>query len=205
MVIYKLLTRFPLLYELTFTLYHFPTLKNRFSVIHPYLLPGKTLEIGCGTGKSSEVLLSKNPNMVHLDINRRYLQLARTKNIKNIVLGNGCCLPFKSNSLDQVVLVDAFHHIFNLDMLFQEVHRALKKKGRFIVLDPVHTRPVENAWGCDIVDGPIWKHTVEMFRKKVQSLSEKRFKEIVFMKSQKLSTINAVSGTTDVVYALEKL
>jgi ubiquinone/menaquinone biosynthesis C-methylase UbiE len=165
---------------------------------------GKTLEVGCGTGKSSEVLRLSRAGMFHLDINRRYLEQARQRRVDNLVLGDGCCLPFRSSCLDQVLVVDAFHHIFNLGGLFAEVHRVLRRGGRFIVFDPVFKKRAENAWVCDIGDGPIWKHTIYAFHEKIGKLASGRFKELAFEESHHLSVLNTVFGTTDALCVLEK-
>lgn len=204
MVVYKLLERFPLAYEFSFRVVHFPTWRKRFAAILPHLSPGRTLEIGCGTGNSSKVILGGNPDIIHLDINPRYLCFARKRGVDDLVLGDGCCLPFLSGSFAQVVVIDAFHHIFDSDVLFREAHRVLEEGGRMIVFDPVFTRPAENAWVCDIGDGPIWKHTVERFREKIGVLSRGRFREVGFERSRRPSLLNAALGMTDAICVLKK-
>jgi len=45
-------------------------------------------------------------------------------------------LPFRSNSVDVLVLKDSFHHIPNVDQFLREATRVLKDRGRAIIFDP---------------------------------------------------------------------
>ena len=45
-------------------------------------------------------------------------------------------LPFKSGSVDALVLKDSLHHLPNVELFFDEAHRVLRVGGRIVIFDP---------------------------------------------------------------------
>lgn len=46
------------------------------------------------------------------------------------------CLPFKNNSIDNIILIDVLHHLDRPMDFFSEALRILKKGGRILLSDP---------------------------------------------------------------------
>lgn len=88
-----------------------------------WLQPGRTLEVGGGTGNlkefSSRVLCTDIVRLPWLD-----------------AVADAQQLPFTSESLANVVLFDSLHHIENVRLFFDEAQRVLQPGGRIIVMDP---------------------------------------------------------------------
>lgn len=45
-------------------------------------------------------------------------------------------LPFKNNSITNLVLIDALHHYSDIEAFFREAHRVLKPSGRLLMIEP---------------------------------------------------------------------
>jgi len=87
------------------------------------LVEGTTLELGGGTGNLKEF----SPNVICTDIvNVPWLD----------AVVDAQFLPFKSNSLNNIVLFDVLHHIENPVLFFQEAARVLCPGGRIVIVDP---------------------------------------------------------------------
>lgn len=87
---------------------------------------GTTLEIGGGTGNLKQYLA----NVISTDI------------VKTPMLDATCdahALPFKDESFDNIIAVDALHHFESPIRFFHEAQRILRKGGRIILLDPAIT------------------------------------------------------------------
>lgn len=92
-----------------------------------HINPGKTLEIGGGTGNLKSYL----PDVISTDILQvHWLDLSC----------DAQALPFANQSFDTLVAMDVLHHIENPIFFFQEVQRVLKNKGRLILLEPAITK-----------------------------------------------------------------
>ena len=88
-----------------------------------WLRPGRTLEVGGGTGNLKEffpgVLCTDVVSLPWLD-----------------AVADAQSLPFKANSLTNIVLFDTLHHIENVRLFFDEALRTLQPKGRVVIMDP---------------------------------------------------------------------
>lgn len=91
--------------------------------IAAWLAPGRTVEVGGGTGNLKEyasgVCCTDIVSLPWLD-----------------VVADAQRLPFQSGSLANLVLFDALHHIENVSLFFDEALRTLKGGGRIIIMDP---------------------------------------------------------------------
>ena len=88
-----------------------------------WLVPGRTVELGGGTGNLKEfasgVCCTDIVALPWLDI-----------------VADAQCLPFQSGALANLVLFDVLHHIENVSLFFEEARRTLKVGGRIIIMDP---------------------------------------------------------------------
>lgn len=88
-----------------------------------WLVPGHTVELGGGTGNLKEYV----PTVCCTDV----VMLPWLN-----VVADAQRLPFQSESLGNLVLFDALHHIENVTLFFDDAQRALRVGGRIVVMDP---------------------------------------------------------------------
>ena len=86
-------------------------------------VPGKTLELGSGSGNFKEF----KPDIITSDIDPQPW-LDMSFDAHNI--------PFEKNSLANIVLVDVLHHLSNPIKFLHEAERTLSKGGRIIMVEP---------------------------------------------------------------------
>lgn len=88
-----------------------------------WLVPGRTVEIGGGSGNLKEyasgVWCTDVVTLPWLD-----------------AVVDAQHLPFQSGSLANLVLFDAFHHLEQVALFFDEALRVLPAGGRIIIMDP---------------------------------------------------------------------
>ena len=97
--------------------------ENWYRDIVAWLMQGRTVEIGGGTGN----LKSHVPGIYCSDVMvLPWLSL----------VADAQRLPFQSESLSNLVLFDSLHHIENVSLFFDEALRALRVGGRIIAIDP---------------------------------------------------------------------
>jgi len=92
------------------------------------------LDIGGGLLGAFDDPVMDKLKRVTLDIDFDNLKNNETTNIK--VCGDARILPFKNSSLDAAISRDCLEHIENVDLLFLELQRTMKKDGVFITLIP---------------------------------------------------------------------
>ena len=88
-----------------------------------WLRPGRTLEVGGGTGNLKEFF----PGVLCTDVVRLPWLSA---------VADAQFLPFEANSLTNIVLFDSLHHIENVRLFFDEALRTLQPSGRLVIMDP---------------------------------------------------------------------
>ena len=97
--------------------------KKWYGHIQQALRPGRTLELGGGSGNLSDFL----PEAITSDIvYEPWLDAVMDAH----------AIPFKKESLDNIVLFDVLHHLAEPAVFFQEVERVLRAKGRAIMMEP---------------------------------------------------------------------
>jgi SAM-dependent methyltransferase len=94
-----------------------------YGYIQQALKPGRTLELGGGSGNLREFL----PEAITSDV--------VFEPWLDAVL-DAHALPFKEESLDNIVLFDVLHHLTAPAVLFREVERVLKSGGRALMMEP---------------------------------------------------------------------
>jgi SAM-dependent methyltransferase len=94
-----------------------------FIAITSALKPGNILELGGGSGNLKEFL----PNVISSDV-------LHVPWLDAVLDAHD--LPFKSESLDNIVLFDVLHHLNQPGKLFYEADRVLKTKGRIVLMEP---------------------------------------------------------------------
>ncbi len=99
------------------------------------------LEIGCGTGAQTKILLQKNAEMTieACDISEAQLSAAgnnlKGENKVNLhLLGDGAW-PFEDNTFDCVFFCWVLEHVQDCSQILREVNRVLKPGGKIIMTE----------------------------------------------------------------------
>ncbi len=96
----------------------------------------RILDVGCGTGNQLAANLTRVDAscMVGLDRSGGMLQRARGKSPAiPWVRGDAAWLPFRDGSFDFVTSQFSFHHVQGKASMLAEVHRVLRRGGRFVL------------------------------------------------------------------------
>jgi len=97
------------------------------------------LEVGCGRGGGSELLLQYHPKSVTgVDFSENVIKFCQ-KNYTDprlkFIAANAESLPFEDNSFDVIVNIESSHCYGNRMAFFKEVVRTLKPSGYFLYAD----------------------------------------------------------------------
>lgn len=101
------------------------------------------LELGCGTGKNSEWLITKAKFVIGLDFSEEMLNKAKSKIASDKIRFQITDLkkpwPIQNNFADLITCSLTLEHIKDLDFIFNQVYQKLKDGGKFFVseLHPV--------------------------------------------------------------------
>ncbi|NQV91024.1 class I SAM-dependent methyltransferase [Candidatus Woesearchaeota archaeon] len=94
------------------------------------------LDLGCGFGDHSLKLSKKGAKkIIGIDLSKELIKFANEQNISNCKFEVGNIdqkLKFPHNYFDIVISGLAIHYIKNINQLFKEVKRVLKKNGTFV-------------------------------------------------------------------------
>lgn len=103
----------------------------------------KILDIGCGDGRVAKLIGKKN-KFIGIDKTLTYPPKSNiyTKTIELDIDGKE--LPFKHTYFDGVLANNIIEHIFNYELLMEEINRVLKTEGKLLVRVPDYRS--KNAW-----------------------------------------------------------
>ncbi|KKM68765.1 hypothetical protein LCGC14_1457630 [marine sediment metagenome] len=109
------------------------------------------LDLGCGTGFSSEVLVENGFRVIGVDVLLDMLSKAREKKVLyqkfrnlDLVLADITFLPFRNNTMNFIISISAYNFIIQgrdnfldktklLNNTAKSIKKILKKKGRIII------------------------------------------------------------------------
>ncbi|MEI6125601.1 MAG: class I SAM-dependent methyltransferase [Pseudomonadota bacterium] len=202
----KFFYTFPLAYQIGDALVHFPDLGfKRFSQIDILPRDGLTLELACGTGRSSRIFKGKQLTVVNLDINKAFVAYGKkTGRLSNPVVGSAYGLCFRENVFDQIIIPDAFHHLLDHEQVFKECRRILKPGGEFIIFDIVSRKKGPNKIVNHFADGIIWIMDHSFFVKKINDLAAAHGFMLRDVKTKQGKTIMGLIGGIDIQAKLVK-
>jgi demethylmenaquinone methyltransferase/2-methoxy-6-polyprenyl-1,4-benzoquinol methylase len=96
---------------------------------------GWLLDAGGGTGRVAETLRDLAGRVVILDESEGMLRQARDKGL-TAVLGEVEALPFRSDAVPRILMVDTFHHLRDQAASAAELLRVLASGGRLVMQEP---------------------------------------------------------------------
>ncbi len=94
------------------------------------------LDIGGGTGRISQFFSDSVKQVIVADTSFKMLQKAGDKKDLAAVNAGSELLPFKNDSFDRILMVDALHHVFDQTITSQELWRVVKPGGKIIIEEP---------------------------------------------------------------------
>lgn len=96
---------------------------------------GKILDFGCAEGNFLVLAKQRGWNAYGLDLSKFAANIARKRGLKvfNKKIND---VKFKKESFDVITLWDVIEHLSNLDDIFREFRRILKKDGLLIIRTP---------------------------------------------------------------------
>lgn len=100
---------------------------------------GKILDLGCGNGRSTQIISEVSDNTLGIDFSERLIRQAKRKFIgkKNIFvcLRDAELMRFKENSFDSIVMLwNTFGNLYpSRDNILEKAKRILKKEGTIFI------------------------------------------------------------------------
>jgi ubiquinone/menaquinone biosynthesis C-methylase UbiE len=128
-------------------------LKNREFILEKAgSLGGSILDIGSGKGIMALALAKAGYDLISVDKNEETLRIAELNLAYEKLLSkvdfyvmDAYSLVFDNESFNNVFMVEALHHMDDMNALFSEIDRVLSPRGKFVLAD-------FNDKGMDIVD-----------------------------------------------------
>ncbi|MEW6719385.1 MAG: methyltransferase domain-containing protein [Thermodesulfobacteriota bacterium] len=93
----------------------------------------KVLDIGVGTGIFALELMKHGVDLVGIDVSEKMLDVARSKGVANVRLGDAVSLDFPDESFDLVISITALEFIGDYEKAISEMVRVCRKGGRVVV------------------------------------------------------------------------
>ena len=127
------------------------------------VVPGKMLEIGCGTGHWTRFFTEKGFQVTATDVSEPMLEQARAKDlpVDELMYASVFDLPFESNSFDQVAVITALEFCGDIPRALEEMKRVLKPGGWLIA----GCLNADSVPGQNRTNDPVFKHGDFMTKK----------------------------------------
>jgi SAM-dependent methyltransferase len=121
------------------------------------------LEVGCGSGRQTEVLIRLGMRSVAVDLSEELLRIARRKleaqameRSADLIASSAEVLPIADGSFDACVIYGSLHHFANPGTALAKVTAALRRGGHFYMLEP-HKSPVRFIFDWLMRVRPLWQ------------------------------------------------
>jgi ubiquinone/menaquinone biosynthesis C-methylase UbiE len=96
----------------------------------------KVLEVGSGTGRISQEIVSRKADLTILDIGENLVRQVREKLSCKGAAGDACCLPFDSNSFEVVISSECIEHTLMPQKAIKEMCRVCRPGGIVCITSP---------------------------------------------------------------------
>jgi ubiquinone/menaquinone biosynthesis C-methylase UbiE len=84
------------------------------------------LDLGCGLGGYSKVLMGHGHKVTALDVNEKYVEIAKELGVDAMHF-DGETIPLSDNSVDTIFMIEVMEHITNPERILREVHRVARQ------------------------------------------------------------------------------
>jgi len=133
---------YKVIYDIEHTYWWYVGLRNLvFSSLEKFIQKNRNstlLDAGCGTGS----LLGKCDGHITygIDISEEALKFCRLRNLKNILKGSICNLPFKDNTFKIIISLDVLYHLQVSDdsKTLKEIYRVTAQNGILMLNLPAY-------------------------------------------------------------------
>jgi len=96
----------------------------------------KVLEVGCGTGKFSEVIIGKGAELTVVDIGQNLVHSVSEKTGCKGVVADACNMPLENDSFDIVISSECIEHTAEPLKALEEMCRLCRKDGFVCLTTP---------------------------------------------------------------------
>lgn len=98
----------------------------------------KIIDFGGGDGAMSTLVADRGAKVVVVDSDRLALQMAKNEDSRLSAAQSKSVLPFKSESVDAIVMLETLEHIRDSEemLTLNEANRVLKPEGTFVISVP---------------------------------------------------------------------
>ena len=119
-------------------MYEDDTLRDILSkTIYTNISDGLILDIGCGAGNLTNLLIKGGYDALGIDISFDVLRMAKRINPNNVfIVADVEFPPFKDGSISACLAIDILHHFIRIRRCANELLRILKKDGYIFSMDP---------------------------------------------------------------------
>lgn len=108
----------------------------RYRFAAPYVTDCRTLDVACGTGYGLPLLRTRARWVVGVDAEWEAVRQARDETTENVLVADGCSLPFAEESFDAVTSFETIEHLERRDEFVAELRRVLTRDGLCILSTP---------------------------------------------------------------------
>lgn len=100
----------------------------------------RVLDFGCGTGNYADKLQKATGARIYgVEPSDGMREKAKAKNSSiNFYKGNHEMIPFENNFFDFIYMTDVIHHIPEIKIMFKELKRVLKSRGKICIATQSH-------------------------------------------------------------------
>jgi ubiquinone/menaquinone biosynthesis C-methylase UbiE len=142
----------------------------------------KWLELGCGTGHWTKVLLDLGFDVTAVDNSEAMLKIAHSKQLKNVQFleADAARLPFPDASFSGIISITMLEFVDDLNEVINEIDRVLKPEGT-LVLGCLNEK---SELGKNKNNDPVFKHahffTQEEIKEMLDRFGNPRISEGVY-------------------------
>jgi len=119
--------------------YEFRAFKKYLKKNHIDLINKVILDVGCGSGYSSEMIIEafQPKELFAFDIMPEEVELAKQRGLSaNVFVGDVTDIKLPSEKFDAVFIFDVLHHVPAWRTALKEINRVLKSGGVLLVHEP---------------------------------------------------------------------
>jgi len=131
------------------------------------VMPGRMLEVGCGTGHWTELFSRMGFRVTATDVSQAMMAYTKNKSLPGVTFSEADVLnlPFPDNHFDQVATVTALEFCGDIQQAFSEMRRVLKSGGWLIA----GCLNADSMLGKTKNSDPVFRHAKMMTRSELKN------------------------------------